>query len=118
MVLYLYGDHIFQSCFLRNWPLVSADYRKLPQTKSPEIPEDAKAAYEFMVERVPQILGRRGRCENVVVVEQSAGTYENLNYKLKMTGEKGVRDRADASQPLHDTVSWRSRVFYFTMGLL
>jgi acetyl esterase/lipase len=65
--------HIVQSCFLRNWSLVSTDYRKLPQTKGPDVLEDVKAAYEFVVEKVPEILGGSRRYENVVVVGQSAG---------------------------------------------
>ncbi len=57
-------------------PLVSADYRRLPQTKGPEIFEDVKAAYEFVVAKVSGILGGGGRCENIVVVGQSAGEFE------------------------------------------
>jgi hypothetical protein len=59
-----------QSCLARNWPLVSADYRKLPQTSGIDVLADVKDAYMFVVEKVPHLLGasQEARCEKVVVV--------------------------------------------------
>jgi len=65
--------HIVQSCLSRNWPLVSADYRKLPQTSGTDVFEDVKDAYQFVVEKVPAILGAEVRCERVVLMGASAG---------------------------------------------
>ncbi|KAE9370886.1 alpha/beta-hydrolase [Stipitochalara longipes BDJ] len=70
--------HIVQSCLSRNWPLVSADYRKLPQTSGTEAFEDVKDAYQFVVEKVPALLGENSRCERIVVMGTSAGAYFSL----------------------------------------
>jgi acetyl esterase/lipase len=69
--------HIVQSCLTRNWPLVSADYRKLPQINGKEVLQDVKDAYQFVVEKIPGLLsgGKEERCEKVIVVGQSAGTF-------------------------------------------
>jgi acetyl esterase/lipase len=44
--------HIVQSCLLRGWPLISPDYRKLPQVSGKDILSDGKAAYSFVVEKL------------------------------------------------------------------
>ena len=61
---------IVQSCLARNSPLVSADYRELPQTSAKDILADAKDAYMFVMEKVPSLLdaSKETRCEKAVVV--------------------------------------------------
>lgn len=78
-----------QSSLSRNWPLVSADYRKLPQTSGKEVLQDVKDAYTFVVEKVPELLGSgMGEwCEKVVVIGQSAGLYcphSNPRFTLRL----------------------------------
>lgn len=68
--------HVVQMALLRDWLLVSADYRLLPQVKGADIFEDVKDAYRFVREELVELLseGReKGMVENVVVVGQSAG---------------------------------------------
>ncbi|KAF8155378.1 Alpha/Beta hydrolase protein [Mycena galopus ATCC 62051] len=38
---------LVQTCHTRQWPLLSASYRLLPQAQGPELLADARAAYEF-----------------------------------------------------------------------
>ncbi|KAF8218334.1 Alpha/Beta hydrolase protein [Mycena galopus ATCC 62051] len=38
---------LVQTCHSRQWPLLSASYRLLPQARGPELFADARAAYEF-----------------------------------------------------------------------
>ena len=67
--------HIVQSCLSRNWPLVSADYRKLPQTSGNDSFEDVKDVYHFVADKVPELLGstKEQKCNKIIVVGQSAG---------------------------------------------
>ncbi|TVY71506.1 Non-reducing polyketide synthase mapC [Lachnellula suecica] len=68
--------HIVQSCLTRGWPLVSPDYRKLPQVKGEDILSDAKAAYDFVVERLLGLLtsgASKLPMKNVIVAGASAG---------------------------------------------
>lgn len=72
--------HVVQSCLLRGWPLISADYRLLPQVKGADILEDVKDAYQFVRGKMPAILAGResvredeGPIENIIIVGQSAG---------------------------------------------
>jgi acetyl esterase/lipase len=69
--------HIVQSCLSRGWPLVSADYRKMPQTNGKDVFEDVKDAYRFVVEKIPKVLGgdQEEKCDKIVVVGQSAGAH-------------------------------------------
>lgn len=69
-------QHIVQSSLLRGWPLVSADYRKLPQVNGEAILSDVKAAYDFVVEKLLGIL-TQGRStsslKNIIALGGSAG---------------------------------------------
>ncbi|KAG4442432.1 hypothetical protein IFR05_002089 [Cadophora sp. M221] len=73
------GPSIIQSALKRGWPLVSTDYRKLPQVRGKELLEDVKDAYSFVREDLPGILaGTEDKLppfENIIVVGQSAGGY-------------------------------------------
>ncbi|KAH6715813.1 Alpha/Beta hydrolase protein [Leptodontidium sp. MPI-SDFR-AT-0119] len=73
------GPSIIQSALKRSWPLVSTDYRKLPQVRGKELLEDVKDAYSFVREDLPGILaGTEDKLppfENIIVVGQSAGGY-------------------------------------------
>jgi acetyl esterase/lipase len=68
--------HIVQQCLLRNWILVSTDYRKLPQITGTEMWEDARDAFVFVRESLPGILTERAdsaKFENVILIGRSAG---------------------------------------------
>lgn len=68
--------HVIQSSLLRGWPLISADYRVLPQVKGADIFEDVKDAYSFVEEKVPGILAGKeteDTIENIILVGQSTG---------------------------------------------
>lgn len=68
--------HIVQSCLLRGWPLISPDYRKLPQVTGEDILSDAEAAYDYVVENALRILTRgesNQAMKNIIVVGASAG---------------------------------------------
>jgi acetyl esterase/lipase len=68
--------HVVQMALLRDWLLVSADYRLLPQVKGADIFDDVKDAYRFVREELVGLLSQwkdRGVVENVVVIGQSAG---------------------------------------------
>ncbi|KUJ10806.1 alpha/beta-hydrolase [Mollisia scopiformis] len=72
--------HIVQSSLLRGWPLVSADYRLLPQTKGIDILEDIKDAYTFVRTKLFSILhgssdSNENVIKNVIVAGCSAGAY-------------------------------------------
>ena len=70
----LLPPHIPQSCLLRGWPLVSADYRLFPQAHGLEILEDVMDSYAFVREKLPGILNiGRGPMKNVIVAGSSAG---------------------------------------------
>ncbi|KAK0111905.1 hypothetical protein ONS96_001172 [Cadophora gregata f. sp. sojae] len=73
------GPSIVQSALKRGWPLVSTDYRKLPQISGKEMLEDIQDAYSFVREDLPGILAgteeKLPPFENVIVVGQSAGGY-------------------------------------------
>lgn len=84
-----------QSCLSRNWPLVSADYRKLPQTSGADVFEDVKDAYRFVVEKVPVLLGGEGRCERVVVMGASAGLSSFKPIPINFLGRVNWKGRPD-----------------------
>jgi len=70
--------HIVQSSLMRGWPLVSPDYRKLPQVNGEDILSDAKAAYDYVVEKLLGLLtfGKNTlRMKKIIVVGQSAGQW-------------------------------------------
>jgi acetyl esterase/lipase len=70
----LLPPHIPQSCLLRGWPLVSADYRLFPQANGLEVLEDVTDAYAFVREKLPGIFNiARGPMKNVIVAGSSAG---------------------------------------------
>ncbi|KAL2062506.1 hypothetical protein VTL71DRAFT_6772 [Oculimacula yallundae] len=73
----LLHPHIVQSSLLRNWPLISADYRLFPQATAEEMFGDVHDAYRFVREKVLGILngGGEGVLENIILVGQSAGGY-------------------------------------------
>ncbi len=50
------SPHLVQSVLRRGWTLVSADYRLLPQASGPDLWDDVKDAYEFVLMRLPNIL--------------------------------------------------------------
>jgi acetyl esterase/lipase len=88
--------HVVQSCLIRGWTLVSADYRLLPQVKGADILEDIKDAYNFVREKLPGILagreGRTGPIENIIIVGQSAGNPPLHSQSIKgQTDTKQVR---------------------------
>ncbi|KAI0107819.1 alpha/beta-hydrolase [Nemania sp. FL0031] len=60
---------LVQLCIERQWPLISASYRLLPQATSSNVLEDIKAAYEFA-----RKYGNEGK-RNVVVGGASAGFF-------------------------------------------
>ena len=63
-----------QSCLLRGWPLVSADYRLFPQANGLEVLEDVMGAYDFAREKLPGIFNiGRGPINSVIVAGSSAG---------------------------------------------
>ncbi|TVY52159.1 Non-reducing polyketide synthase mapC [Lachnellula cervina] len=73
--------HIVQSCLLRGWPLISPDYRKLPQVTGEVILSDAEAAYDYVVENALRILTRgesNQAMKNIIVVGASAGGHMAL----------------------------------------
>jgi acetyl esterase/lipase len=84
--------HIVQSCLIRGWPLVSPDYRKLPQVKGEDILSDAKAAYDYVVENLlgHLTLGKSTlRMKNIVVVGESAGQWllrSNIKCRANLPG--------------------------------
>jgi acetyl esterase/lipase len=90
--------HIVQSCLSRNWPLVSADYRKLPQTSGTDVFEDVKDAYRFVVEKVPVLLGGEGRCERVVVMGASAGLSSFKPTPINFLGRGNWKGQADQGE--------------------
>ena len=61
------SPHIVQLCLVRNWILVSADYRLLPQVTGKEIVEDAKDAYTFVREKLGGILAGSKSGEGMVM---------------------------------------------------
>ncbi|KAL3423112.1 hypothetical protein PVAG01_04859 [Phlyctema vagabunda] len=68
--------HIVQSCLKRGWPLVSADYEKLPNSTGMDIVRNIKEAYAFVREDLRRILyGEDGLWEEVLVGGISAGAY-------------------------------------------
>ena len=70
----LLHPHIVQASLQRGWPLVSADYRLLPQASGLDLVEDLKDAYAFVREELPSILNiSAGPMSNVIVTGQSAG---------------------------------------------
>lgn len=87
------GPSIVQSCLKRGWPLVSTDYRKLPQVSGKELLEDVKDAYTFVRRKLPSILARSSEklepFENVIVVGQSAGEFSMLIRGRFLTDEGG-----------------------------
>jgi acetyl esterase/lipase len=90
--------HIVQSCLSRNWPLISADYRKLPQTNGKEVLQDVKDAYQVVVEKVPELFGggKEERCEKVIVLGQSAGTFllSSIRKRIHKRMKTDERNRA------------------------
>lgn len=70
----LLPPHIPQSCLLRGWPLVSADYRLFPQATGLDLLEDVTDAYKFVREKLPEILDiGKGPMKNIIVAGSSAG---------------------------------------------
>lgn len=67
-VLYLHGGgltgfdrellppHIAQSCLLRNWPIISADYRLMPQASAQDMLDDVISAHSFVNIKLHKIL--------------------------------------------------------------
>lgn len=62
-----------QQCLLRDWPLISADYRLTPQASSTDILDDARAAYDFVQKEMPGILKRQTGKVDVIIIGPSAG---------------------------------------------
>ncbi|KAK5651896.1 hypothetical protein OQA88_11555 [Cercophora sp. LCS_1] len=60
---------LVQACFQRKWPLVSAEYRLLPQVDGKALLDDARAAYSF----AQTVGGQTGR--RVIVGGASAGFF-------------------------------------------
>lgn len=84
--------HVVQSCLLRGWPLISADYRLLPQVHGRDVFEDLKDAYQFVREKAPAILAGRElsseecKIEKIILVGQSAGIFISFIKKfLRLT---------------------------------
>lgn len=50
------GPSIVQSALKRGWPLISTDYRKLPQANGKDLLEDIQDAYSCVREDLPGIL--------------------------------------------------------------
>jgi hypothetical protein len=66
--------HVVQSCLKRGWPLVSADYRLLPQVDDRDVVDDVQDAYEFVREkRAKAITGEEGKIVNVILGGASGG---------------------------------------------
>lgn len=66
------APHLVQSCIVRGWILVSADYRLLPQVQGEGLLQDVKAAYDFVRQKLMSRIGMRGT-PRVVVAGASAG---------------------------------------------
>ncbi|TGO24261.1 hypothetical protein BPAE_0107g00080 [Botrytis paeoniae] len=95
-VLYLHGGgltgfdrehlppHIVQSCLLRNWPIISADYRLMPQASAQDMLEDVISAYYFVHKRLLELLDFKkleNEKINIILMGSSAGAY--LSYIAK-----------------------------------
>ncbi|ESZ97254.1 hypothetical protein SBOR_2377 [Sclerotinia borealis F-4128] len=89
-VLYLHGGgltgfnrellppHIAQSCLLRNWPIVSADYRLMPQASAQDMLDDLISAYSFVHDNLRDILAlEQGQNKkiDIILMGSSAGAY-------------------------------------------
>ncbi|KAK3389779.1 Alpha/Beta hydrolase protein [Podospora didyma] len=61
---------LVQTCYKRQWPLLSASYRLLPQVFGNGLLDDAKAAYDFA-----RSLGVGGANRHVIVGGASAGVF-------------------------------------------
>lgn len=49
------SPHFVQACLMRGWPLISADYRLLPQANGQDLLDDATDAYKFMIRKLGEI---------------------------------------------------------------
>ncbi|TGO10709.1 hypothetical protein BTUL_0127g00080 [Botrytis tulipae] len=68
--------HIFQSCLLRNRPIISADYRLKPQASAQDMLEDVVSAYYLVHKRLRELLNfKRPENEklNIILMGSSAG---------------------------------------------
>lgn len=73
------APHIVQACLVRGWPLISADYRLLPQATADELLEDVCDAYRFVDKQMWPRLGMKnerpdwGSRGKIIVAGTSAG---------------------------------------------
>ncbi|RDW80392.1 hypothetical protein BP5796_05090 [Coleophoma crateriformis] len=75
--------HIVQACVMRGWPLISVDYRLLPQAKGADVWQDYVDAREFVLNELPRSVKEKYNVEwkgedvarDLVVVGASAGSY-------------------------------------------
>jgi acetyl esterase/lipase len=93
----LLPPHFVQLALIRGWPLVSADYRLFPQANGLEVLEDVKDAYDFVREKLPNILNAEaGPMRNVIVAGCSAGV---LSIMLHRRGQSLTASRRISHVP-------------------